>query len=110
LWVLISRKKQGGKGSKARNGGEERTGERAKLGREGEILVCEKTSRQVDYVCELFILWWLLMNLLMGFSGLIWSSIQPLRTKRLLRPIRPCRNILLHKKHHGLQGLNLYPK
>jgi len=39
-----------------------------------------------------------LMNLLMGFSGLIWSSIQPLRKKRLLRPIRPCRNILLHKK------------
>jgi hypothetical protein len=49
------------------------------LGREGEILVCEKTRRQVDYVCELlmmaasashftvflwtlkelFILWWL---------------------------------------------------
>jgi hypothetical protein len=35
LWVLISRKKQGGNGSKARNGGEEMTGERAKLGREG---------------------------------------------------------------------------
>jgi len=33
--VLISRKKQGGNGSKARNGGEEMTGERAKLGREG---------------------------------------------------------------------------
>lgn len=34
MWVLISNKKQVGNGSKARNGGEESTGERAKLGRE----------------------------------------------------------------------------
>jgi hypothetical protein len=56
LWVLISKKKQVGNGSTARNGGEERTGERAKPGREGEILVCEKTRRQVDYVCELLMM------------------------------------------------------
>ena len=47
MWVLISKKKQVGNGS---------TGERAKPGREGEILVCEKTRRQVDYVCELLMM------------------------------------------------------
>jgi hypothetical protein len=35
LWVLISKKKQLGNGSTTRNGGDERTGERAKPGREG---------------------------------------------------------------------------
>jgi len=44
LWVLISKKKQLGNGSTTRNGGDERTGERAKPGREGEILCVKLIS------------------------------------------------------------------